>query len=374
MMIAGAFAQTPAPAATAPAAAQAPAPTPPGAPRQIPSMPPPPPGATGYPFGAGSQPPPAIDLNSPGIEAVLPSEIDVSGVAASVNGKPLSYQALVTKFLAAGAPQFLDEMINEQLIRQEAKMEGVNVTTAEVNAKLLDAKKFLLPQYPGQSWAQFLALQGRSESYIRDNIYDGLLAVKLVEKTMPAPTLVGKVHLYHILKLTTAVQGTPNPATDEVAHQEISDIRALIESGKATFQDEAKKESQDSTASKGGDLGWIGKDASLDPAFAAAAFALKPGEISQPVKSRYGWHLIYEANDGAHATPAEVATYVAEQRASEDTRARAQLQSYLQNLRKSAKIVNYVLPTPKPTGFSVPRPAKRTFKSPIVKTAPKPKK
>jgi parvulin-like peptidyl-prolyl isomerase len=340
------------------------APPPPPMPMRLQDMPPPPPTA-----------PPPIDVNSPGIEAKVPAGIKITGIAATVNGKPITYQYLVTKFLAAGAPQFLDEMINEQLIREQAAKEGVVVTKAETDAKLLDAKKYLLPQYPGMSWAQFLALQGRSESYIRDNIYDGLLAVKLVEKTMPPPTLIGKVHLYHILRLTEAVPNGPVPATDAEAKAEIEAIKADIDSGKATFQEEAIKESQDSSASKGGDLGWVGRDASLDKTFAAAAFALKEGETSGPVRSQYGWHLIYAAKFGIHANAQEIAQY----NTSEDDRARQQIQPYLKNLHDTAKIVNFVLPAPPVQGMPAPGTIPSTVMHmpmphavPMKKTTPKP--
>lgn len=54
----------------------------------------------------------------------------------------------------------------------------------------------------------------------------------------------------------------------------------------------AKELSKDtSTADKGGDLGWFGKG-QMVPAFEEAAFSLKVGEISQPVQSQYGWHVI----------------------------------------------------------------------------------
>jgi len=331
-------------------------------PRPVPAPPPPPLNPETLPL---QQPPvPVIDLDSPGIEVTLPSKIVVSGIAAVVDGKPITYQYLVTKFLAAGAPQFLDEMINEQLIRQEAAKEGVVVSKAEVDEKLLEAKKYLLQQYPGETWGQFLALQGRSESYIRDNIYDGLLAVKLVEKAYP-PSLAGKVHLFHILKLTVSVPGGPTPLADDVAKSQIEAIRDLIVSGKATFQDEARKESQDSSASKGGDLGWVGKDAQFDPAFSAAAFSLAEGEVSQPVKSQYGWHLIYAERFGEHATKADLDAFAAS--SDEQNQARARIQQYLKDLRTKSKVINNVLPSP-PTPSVKPIPIVITphFTTPIA--------
>lgn len=68
-------------------------------------------------------------------------------------------------------------------------------------------------------------------------------------------------------------------------------IRKKMENG-ASFADMAKKYSQDAgTNQKGGELGWLGRHALPEP-FEKALFNLKQGAVSQPVRTRYGWHLI----------------------------------------------------------------------------------
>jgi peptidyl-prolyl cis-trans isomerase C len=59
----------------------------------------------------------------------------------------------------------------------------------------------------------------------------------------------------------------------------------------ADFAELAKKESKDPGASDGGDLGFFTKE-QMVPEFSAAAFALEPGKISDPVKTQFGWHVI----------------------------------------------------------------------------------
>ena len=64
-----------------------------------------------------------------------------------------------------------------------------------------------------------------------------------------------------------------------------------------TFAEIAKVESEDrGSSARGGDLGWFGKGMMVKP-FEEAAFSLKPGEISAPVRSQYGWHLIYKEDE-----------------------------------------------------------------------------
>jgi len=71
-------------------------------------------------------------------------------------------------------------------------------------------------------------------------------------------------------------------------------LRAELASGKAKFEDVAKKESADSgSGARGGDLGWIKRNQSgFDPRFVAGLRSLPVGSLSQPVLSSFGYHLI----------------------------------------------------------------------------------
>lgn len=59
------------------------------------------------------------------------------------------------------------------------------------------------------------------------------------------------------------------------------------------FMNAAKKYSKCPSGSSGGILGWFGRG-DMVPAFEKAAFALPNGQVSEPVKTAYGWHLIYD--------------------------------------------------------------------------------
>ena len=97
-----------------------------------------------------------------------------------------------------------------------------------------------------------------------------------------------QVRLRHIL-----VRMNRNPAEDEKAkaHERALELRKQIQGGKDFAQ--VAKESSDDTGSKaqGGELGWNEKGTFV-PAFAQAAFNLKIGELSEPVLTPFGWHLI----------------------------------------------------------------------------------
>jgi peptidyl-prolyl cis-trans isomerase D len=84
----------------------------------------------------------------------------------------------------------------------------------------------------------------------------------------------------------------PTMSDEKIYYNELIDVKKAIESGDVTFEEEAKSLSDDEgSAQKGGDVGWFGKGAMV-PAFEEKAFSMEPGEISDPVKSRFGYHLI----------------------------------------------------------------------------------
>ncbi|HYQ37500.1 MAG TPA: SurA N-terminal domain-containing protein [Pseudomonas sp.] len=84
---------------------------------------------------------------------------------------------------------------------------------------------------------------------------------------------------------------TGDKLNDEQAKAKLEELRKRIEQGE-DFAKLAKEFSKDpGSAANGGDLGFAGKGV-YDPAFESALFALKVGEVSAPVKSEFGWHLI----------------------------------------------------------------------------------
>jgi peptidyl-prolyl cis-trans isomerase C len=74
------------------------------------------------------------------------------------------------------------------------------------------------------------------------------------------------------------------------SEDEAKNLLAEIKKG-ADFAELAKKKSKDPGAADGGDLGFFSKD-QMVPEFSAVAFKLEPGQLSEPVKSQFGWHVI----------------------------------------------------------------------------------
>ncbi|EDG5202462.1 peptidylprolyl isomerase SurA [Salmonella enterica subsp. enterica serovar Derby] len=97
---------------------------------------------------------------------------------------------------------------------------------------------------------------------------------------------VTEVHARHILLKPSPIMN------DQQARLKLEEIATDIKSGKTTFAAAAKEYSQDpGSANQGGDLGWATPDI-FDPAFRDALTKLHKGQISAPVHSSFGWHLI----------------------------------------------------------------------------------
>lgn len=111
-------------------------------------------------------------------------------------------------------------------------------------------------------------------------------------------------------------------------------ISKLTTGKRAKFEDLAKKESKDTSAGNGGDLGWV-LPANLVPEFANAMVKLKKGEISRtPVQTKFGWHVIRMEESRKLDFPDydKLKNRIASQMQQ------MQLRRYVQELRAGAKI------------------------------------
>jgi peptidyl-prolyl cis-trans isomerase SurA len=113
----------------------------------------------------------------------------------------------------------------------------------------------------------------------------GFHVLKLVElRGAGAPQLVEQAHVRHILVRTNEL------VSEDEARRKLSNLRERIVNG-VDFAELARLNSDDGSASRGGDLGWVYPGDTV-PEFERAFGELKLNEVSQPVKTPFGWHLI----------------------------------------------------------------------------------
>lgn len=115
----------------------------------------------------------------------------------------------------------------------------------------------------------------------------GFHVLKVLDRkrgAMPTVT-VPQTHARHILFTVTAGQD------EQLALQRLRDFKRRIESGQADFATLAREHSQDGSAAEGGDLGWT-NPGQFVPEFEQVMNGLSPGQVSEPLRSRFGLHLI----------------------------------------------------------------------------------
>lgn len=140
---------------------------------------------------------------------------------------------------------------------------------------------------------------------------DGFYIVKVNDRrdgvqTKLAGGPVTQTHARHILMAVT-------PVTDEATVlNRLSDIRKRLTVDKEDFATLARLHSVDGSATRGGDLGWLHPGDTV-PAFEEAMNKLQPGEISQPIKTQYGYHIIQVIDRRQEAMDAERMRYMARQ-------------------------------------------------------------
>ena len=157
---------------------------------------------------------------------------------------------------------------------------------------------------------------------------NGFHILKLLDKRSKGGALiVQKTHARHILIKTSEI------ASETDTKNRMVQLKERLDNG-ANFAELARLHSEDGSASKGGDLGWLSPGETV-PEFERAMDALKPGEISVPVKSPFGLHLIQVQERRSEDVSKERQTLMARQ----EIRARKAdeaYESWLRQLRDQA--------------------------------------
>ncbi|HEU4620946.1 MAG TPA: peptidylprolyl isomerase [Burkholderiaceae bacterium] len=161
----------------------------------------------------------------------------------------------------------------------------------------------------------------------------GFHVLKLVGRRNDAPQAqtVTQTHARHVL-LRTGEQGL----TDAEAQRRLLEYKQRIENKTMDFADVAKRYSRDGSAGNGGDLGWLLPGDTV-PEFERAMNALQPGQISEPVQSPFGWHLIQVIERKTGELPKDRLRFAARQ-AVRDRKAEEQFQDWLRQLRDRAYV------------------------------------
>lgn len=192
------------------------------------------------------------------------------------------------------------QLINLELARQLAKAEGIVISDDALAQEIVSTRESILSSGTYTDWDNFLAVNKITDEYFRDRIRDSMIVDELV-KRHGGPTEAEQVHAQHILV-----------ADEETAHKVLDELKA----GK-TFEELAAQCSQDTgTKDNGGDLGWFPRGLMVTE-FEEAAFALAVGEVSEPVKTDFGYHIIKVLGKETRPLDAEMLQQMQQQAFSE---------------------------------------------------------
>lgn len=200
----------------------------------------------------------------------------------------------------------LEALIDKELLWQEALKRGVQISDVTVRSQVEQTRQAI---GGAEVFARKLQDAGFDEAsfseYTRRELAAQQVFAELTQVDGPNEQQVRaffdehraemnrpeQIQARHIL---IKVPQNVDAATVEAARLRLEQIRVQIAQG-ADFATVAKAHSEDDSASTGGDLGYFARGRML-PEFETAAFALKPGQLSEAVRTPLGWHLIYLQN------------------------------------------------------------------------------
>jgi peptidyl-prolyl cis-trans isomerase C len=298
-----------------------------------------------------------------------PAELDPQ-VVAEVNGEAipvLEFErelALAYEFPEGGtapAPDqlvalkqtVLQELIDRQLLLQDARSKGITVSQQAVQAAVARLKS----EYQDGGFQEALN-QGRlSLADFQAKTAARLTVEKLVDEVVYQRVAVTEDELQGYLDAHASEFQEPEEVhAAQIVVKEVEDARHIrdeLQQGKK-FSDLARAHSLSADARLGGDLGWFPKGV-MPPEFDKVAFSLQPGQISDVVTSEYGFHLfkVLDRRPARKKDLAQVRREV-ERRLLRDKKAKAQA-DYVRGLRERATLrINQValaqVSSPSPSG------------------------
>lgn len=241
--------------------------------------------------------------------------------------------------------EYLKKVIEDRLILSEAKRKQVIVKDPEVDDMMSDVRN----KFPSRElFTQSIEDQGLTEKKLWNRFRDQIMMQKLVGYEVRSKVSVspGEVTEYYKAHPEEFKQGDRvklqqilirlGARTDEEAKAFAQKIVAELRAGKP-FEEMAKTYSEGSEAKDGGEMGWIEKG-QLMGQIDEKVFALKTGEITEPIQSTLGYHIFKLTERQALGTRSleEVRDQIQEILFKQKTRER--LESWLANLKKNAYI------------------------------------
>ena len=275
-------------------------------------------------------------------------EVDLQLQQASQQGRQIP-DAMLPKIKA----DILNNLIDRELLYQESQKKNIAVNAEELNNQI----KTIKDRFPSQAeFEKIIAEMGVSEAEIRSQIERNLAIRQLIDTQVinkiqvseadtkayydENPNLFKKPEQVKASHILIKVESDATDLQKSQARIEIAKVQQKLKDGQ-DFAALAREHSQGPSNEKGGDLGYFGRGQMVKP-FEDAAFALKPGQVSEIVETRFGYHLIKVTNKEPEGIMAyaevkdRLIQHLKTQRIDQAAR------TYIENLKKDAKIEKFI--------------------------------
>ncbi|MDR0139490.1 peptidylprolyl isomerase [Metabacillus idriensis] len=216
---------------------------------------------------------------------------------ASVNGEKISKDELYSLLIDQGGTQLVDYLITEKIIEQESDKQDIKISNDAVEEEY----QAVIASYGGEeAFIQQLETSGGTAQDVKKDLETNLKIEKLLEPEIKISEDEMKTYF------DENKESFAEPEQVKASHILVEDAAKAKEvkeklDGGADFTELAKEYSTDkSNSEKGGDLGYFAKG-EMVAEFEEVAFAMKEGEISDPVKTEFGYHIIKFADKKAAA-------------------------------------------------------------------------
>ncbi|HTQ37443.1 MAG TPA: peptidylprolyl isomerase [Pirellulales bacterium] len=262
----------------------------------------------------GLEGPPPPDMSSLEPQPLpSPSGQDAAqAVIARVNGVPIFQnqveramdevahnQKIGADMLPTVEATMLQKLIDHTLVQQFLTAEKMTPSVDEITATVERLRTAL--QQQNSNLEDFLARTHQTEASLHATMEYELGWRKFVDQQTTDKSLQTLFDRFHeqfdgtqrrVSHILLRPEGAVDSEVTKALVEQAQKLRDDIEAGKLTFEDAAQKYSAGPSRSRGGDLGFIPLKGVMAGSFSQAAFSIKPGEISTPVVTNFGVHLI----------------------------------------------------------------------------------
>lgn len=303
------------------------------------------------------------DVKTP--SSAAPAVATVNGVAITRSEldhaiKTLATQNRLPKNMDAEATKKVENSVREQLIATELLLQvGAKQEMKDLDKQVDERFSTLRKRFNSdEEFQKALAQNQLDEKQLRENLRKETMINAVLEKEVASKVQISDAEVKKFyddnkdkfqqpesVRASHILVGVDAKATDEEKKKAKEKAEALLKKIKdgADFSELAKKESTCPSSQQGGDLGEFGRGQMVPP-FEKAAFALKPGEVSDVVETKFGYHIIKltEKKEAREVPLDQVKDRIRDYLKNQETQKK--IGDYIAALKKDAKIELMDLP------------------------------